>query len=70
MVLCLQGSGLITTKQQMVSWTDCVIHTFIYLIQTFIEWHFFDISHHVQLVSDIFCQEGFCECAVLGKGYP
>lgn len=25
---------------------DGVIHTFIYLLQTFIEWHLLDISHH------------------------
>lgn len=34
-VLCLQGSGLIMVKQQVVSWTDCVIHIFIYLITDF-----------------------------------
>lgn len=34
-VLCLQGSGLIMTTQQVVSWTDCVNHTFISLLQTF-----------------------------------
>lgn len=36
MVLCLQSSGLIMMKQQVVSWTDCVIRTFIYLFQTWL----------------------------------
>lgn len=50
--------------------TDCVIHIFIYLIQTFVEWHVLDISHHIQLISFIFNQEGFCESVVLGKRLP
>lgn len=70
MVLCLQGSGLIMVKQQVVSWTDCVIHTFIYLLQTLIEWRLLDISHHIQLISYIFYQEGFCECVVLETVTP
>lgn len=35
-------------------WTDCVIDTFIYLLQTFVEWHLLDSSHHIQLISYIF----------------
>ena len=36
MVLCLHGAGLFLMTQQMVSRTDCVIHSFIYLFQTFL----------------------------------
>lgn len=50
-VLCLQGSALITRKQQVVGWTDCVTHIFIYSNQTSVEWH---VSHHPQLSSSIF----------------
>lgn len=67
-VLCLQG--LILMKQQLVAWTYCVFHIFIYLIQTFVEWHTLDISHHSQLISYVFYQERVCKSVVLGKGLP
>lgn len=48
----------------------CYSHLFIYLMQTFVEWHVLDISHHIQLISYIFNQEGFCKSVVLGKVTP
>lgn len=50
---------------------DWLCYSHIYLfVTTFVKWHLLDISHHIQLISSIFYQEGFCECVVLGKGYP
>lgn len=70
-MLCLQRfwTDLEEAAGGQLDWL-CYSHLFIYLIQTFVEWHVLDISHHIQLISYIFYQEGFCKSVVLGKVTP
>lgn len=56
---------MLATRQLLV-----VFVAYIYLLVGDLGWCAVGISHRVRSIRHVGYQKGFCECVVLGKGYP